>query len=222
MDYGVVHRLHPVLALGAMPNIKSGQEVPCKICGALTYRTRAYIARGYRSTCGSAACKSESMRGENNPFWGKIHDETTRVKIRAGRRARPPKTKTGPPKGWRQSPEAREKMSAALRKRWAENRDVMLAQLPRGLDHSFHKEPELRRYRKNFTRLQRREWTGMECLWCRSTERITLDHIIPVCDGGTNVHCNAQTLCHPCNLWKLHYVDKPRYLAGLGSKAGQT
>jgi 5-methylcytosine-specific restriction endonuclease McrA len=192
------------------------------ICGQMFYRRRSYVQRGIRKTCGKPECKSAAMSGENNPFWGKVHDEATRIKIRTGRRANPPKKKTGPPKGWRQSPEAREKMAAALRTRWAENRDAMIACLPRGLDHHFRKEPEQRRYRKNFTPLQRSEWTGTKCLWCPATESLTLDHIIPVFDGGENERTNAQTLCHPCNLWKLHYVDKPRYLAGLGSKGGQT
>lgn len=192
------------------------------ICGTIFYRSRSHILRGIRKTCGKSECKSASMRGENNPFWGKVHDETTRIKIRAGRRANPPKKRTGPPKGYRHSPEAREKIRESVRRRWAENRDTMIAQLPRGIDHHFHKEPELYRYRKNFTPLQRKEWTGANCLWCKTTETLTLDHVIPVFDGGTNERINAQTLCHSCNLWKLHFVDKPRYLAGLGRKEGQT
>lgn len=207
----------------AMPNVKTGQELPCMICGKMVYRTRAYLARGHRKhTCGAAFCVSESMRGENNPFWGKIHDEETRVRIRAGRRNNPPKGKTGPPKGYRHTPEARAKIKAALQRRWLESRDKMLAALPRGLDHHYHKEPVQRRHRKHFSALQRREWTAEKCLWCGSTERLNLDHIIPIFDGGTNDRCNAQTLCHPCNLWKSNFVDKPRYLAGLGSKGGQT
>lgn len=224
MYCGVVHRLHPDFTLGAfMPNIKTGQEVACFVCGKMVYKCRAYLDRGFkRMTCGSLECKSEKFRGENNPYWGKTHDEETRVRIRAGRRANPPKKKTGPPKGWSQTPAMREKMSAAAKKRWAENRDVMIARLPRGEDHHYHKEATERRYRKEWTPLQRREWTGSNCIWCESTERLTLDHIIPVVDGGLPERWNAQTLCHPCNLWKLQFVDKPRYLAGLSSKKGQT
>lgn len=205
-----------------MPNTKSGQDIPCVTCGTLIYRTRAYLARGHRRmTCGNALCKQETMRGEGNPFWGKTHDEETRIRIRAGRRMNPPKKKTGPPKGWRQSPEARDKMRAALIRRWAENRDVMLSRLPRGLDHHYHKEPTQRRYRKEWSPVQRREWTAFECAWCKSTERLTLDHIIPIMDGGTPEKANAQTLCHPCNLWKSTFVDKVRYIARLGCKGGQ-
>jgi hypothetical protein len=222
MYCGVVHRLHPVIHLGAMmPNIRSGQEFPCMICGKMFYRCRAYIERGIRKTCGNSTCKSESMRGKNNPFWGKTHDDETRLKIRAGRKLNPPK-RTGPVKGtFRHSPEAREKMRESLIKRWAENRDVMIARLPRGVDHHYHKEPTERRYRKEWTPLQRKEWTGEKCCWCGSTERINLDHIIPVFDGGLPERTNAQTLCHPCNLWKTTFVDRPRYMARLGSKGDQ-
>jgi len=155
------------------------------------------------------------MRGKNNPFWGKTHDDATRVRIRAGRRANPPKGKTGPPKGYKHSPEARAAITAALRQRWIDNSDKMIAALPRGIDHHYHKEPEERRYRKEWTPLQRATWTEKQCSWCNSTERLNLDHIIPVFDGGLPERWNAQTLCHPCNLWKVKFVDRPRYIARL-------
>lgn len=206
-----------------MPNIKTGQEVACCVCGKMVYKTKAYLERGYqRITCGSQECKTEKFRGENNPFWGRTHSDDTVSKIRATKAANPTLGRTGPPKGWSQTPAMREKMRAALKKRWAENRDKMIARLPRGEDHHYHKAATERRYRKEWTPVQRREWTEAECLWCGSTERLTLDHIIPVVDGGLPERWNAQTLCHPCNLWKLQFVDKPRYLAGLSSKKGQT
>jgi len=206
-----------------MPNVKNGENFPCIVCGKIFYRRRSYIKRGIRKTCGDPTCKSESMRGEGNPFWGKQHDEVTRAKIRAGRRANPPKKRTGPPKGYRHTPEARAKISAALRRRWVDNRDTMIGQLPRGERHHMHRPPRQKRYRLQFTPLQRREWKADKCKWCGATEKLVLDHIIPIYDGGTNERSNAQTLCQPCNIWKLHYVDQPRYLAGirLGSKGGQ-
>lgn len=205
-----------------MPNIKTGQEVPCFVCNKMVYKTRAYLARGYqRITCVSSECKSAKFQGENNPFWGRSHNDDSRNKIKATKKANPTLGRTGPPKGYRHTPEARDKIRGALLQRWTENRDAMVARLPRGKDHHYHKEPEFRRYRKNFSPVQRREWTGTECVWCKSTKRLNLDHIIPVFDGGINHKANSQTLCHPCNLWKLQFVDKPRYLAGLGSKEGQ-
>jgi hypothetical protein len=184
----------------------------------MVYKTRAYLLRGHkRVTCGASECKTKAMQGENNPFWGKIHDEATRLRIREGRRARPPKKKTGPPKGYKHTPEARAKITAALRERWAVNRDKML----KNLEHlRLNKPREEQRYRRNFTPLQRREWINTHCFWCQSTEDLVLDHIIPVSCDGVNERRNAQTLCRTCNLWKMAYVDRPLFLAGLGSKEG--
>jgi 5-methylcytosine-specific restriction endonuclease McrA len=201
-----------------MPNIKTGQEVPCFACGKLVYKTRAYLLRGHkRVSCGAPECKTKSMQGENNPFWGKIHDEATRQRIRETRRATPYKTKPGPPKGYKHTPEARAKITIALRERWINNRDVML----KSLEHLRLVKPrEDQRYRRNFTPLQRREFKDPNCYWCQSTEDLILDHIIPVSCGGVNERRNAQTLCRTCNLWKMAYVDRPLFLAGLGSKEG--
>lgn len=215
MYKGVFHRIHPVIYL--MPNIKTGREVPCFICGKLRYRTAAYLARDHKKiTCGNWECKSKAMQGENNPFWGKIHDEQTRLRIREGRRARPPRG-TGPPKGFRHTSEAREKIRLAMIQRWTVNRDLMLANLA----HLRRQKPlEELRYRRNFSEAQRREWLANECYWCKGTHTLVLDHIIPVSCGGLNERRNAQTLCRSCNLWKMAYVDRPLFLAGLGSKEG--
>lgn len=200
-----------------MPNIKTGREVPCFACGKLIYKTRAYLLRGHlKVTCGASECKTKAMQGENNPFWGKIHDEATRVRIREGRRAHPPKG-TGPKKGYKHTAEARAKITIALRERWLKRRDFML----KSLAHLKNTRPrEQQRYRFCFTPVQRRDWTEKECLWCKAKKDRVLDHIIPVSCGGMNERRNAQTLCRTCNLWKMVYIDKPMFLAGLGYKAG--
>ena len=201
-----------------MPNIKTGRLVPCVICGTERYRTASYIARGGRMTCGKPECKTENSRGANNGFWGKQHTAETKAKINATIKARPePRRKGGPPKGWTQTPEQKAKMSAAAKERWRVNRDTMIAALPRGEDHHFRKINYEPRYRSNFTQAQRQRWTGTHCVWCSATDNLVLDHIIPVMAGGKAVEANAQTLCQPCNLWKMWNVDRPFYLAGLGS-----
>lgn len=197
---------------------ETGQWLSCSICGTRFYRRQSYVDRGIVLTCGKSACKSAAMKGEGNPFWGKRHDETARQRMRSNHKAPAPGKKTGPPKGYRHTPEAREKMRQAMLDRWRDNRDEMIARLPRGEAHHYHKLPEERRYRKEFTPLQRREWTDDKCCWCGSTENLTLDHIIPIFDGGEPVRSNAQTLCHPCNLWKVWFVDRPRYFAGQAAK----
>ena len=199
-----------------MPKEKKGQTFPCKICGELVYRRLSQIKRGIRLTCGKRECISAAMSGANNPFWGKSHSPETLERIQQGKRARSgPRKRTGPPKGFKHSPEARAKMSAALKERWRVNRDLMLSR--------FQHDPkprEQQRYRFCFTPWQKANWNDTKCVWCDSTENLVLDHIIPVMCGGLNERTNAQTLCQPCNMWKLKHVDRPLFLAGLGSQGG--
>jgi 5-methylcytosine-specific restriction endonuclease McrA len=201
-----------------MPNIKTGQEIPCVVCGKLVYKTRAYLARGHkRITCGDFECKSKSLSGEHNPFWGKNHSQETIDRINTSKRSRPPQKKGGPPKGYKHTPEARAKITESLRNRWLNNREGMLASLA----HLRLEKPiEELRYRRNFSDAQRREWREDKCRWCHSKDDLVLDHIIPVSCGGSNEKRNAQTLCRTCNLWKMAYVDRPLFLAGLDKKEG--
>jgi len=37
------------------------------------------------------------------------------------------------------------------------------------------------------------------CVTCGTTERLSLDHIVPIAKGGTNDRGNLQTLCVSCN-----------------------
>ena len=37
------------------------------------------------------------------------------------------------------------------------------------------------------------------CSRCGSTEKLTMDHVIPLAQGGAHVISNADTLCKPCN-----------------------
>lgn len=40
---------------------------------------------------------------------------------------------------------------------------------------------------------------GNKCLCCGSTEKLTIDHIVPKSKGGGNELSNYQTLCGKCN-----------------------
>jgi 5-methylcytosine-specific restriction endonuclease McrA len=157
----------------------------------------------------------QMLSGENNPFWNRQHTPEMKEVMRQKKLGIPGK---GGLKGYKHTPEARRKMSEAVRQRWIDQRDKMLSNLPRGEDHHFHKAPELLRHRKGFTDLQRREWTGQSCCYCGTTENLELDHIIPIFDGGMNIQGNAQTLCRHCNVWKTTFVDKPRYEAAKAIK----
>jgi HNH endonuclease/NUMOD3 motif-containing protein len=208
----------PDLHKATMPNKRSGQYFPCKVCGTMVYRQQSLIKRGITVTCGKRECISESMKGANNPFWGKTHSKETIEHILTTKRARPgPRKKTGPPPGWKPNAEHRAAVSAALKERWRTNRDKMLA-----INPPKNKPREEQRYRFCFTRHHRANWIDTKCAWCDSTEGLVLDHIIPVMCGGINERRNAQTLCQPCNMWKMKHVDRPLFLAGLGSQGGQT
>lgn len=200
-----------------MPAKRTGQNLTCSVCGEIFYRRGSHIKRGITKTCGKRECISESMRGAGNPFWGKTHSEETLKALSANPTAKPPGSKrTGPPKGYKHTPEARAKITAALKERWRTNRDTMLSYIPRST-----KPREELRYRRNFTPWQRGNWKDTACIWCNATENLILDHIIPVMCGGTNVRENSQTLCQPCNMWKMRYVDRPLLIAGLVDRGGR-
>lgn len=203
---------------GARPNRRNGRFFDCPYCGDQFYRKASFIARGITKTCGKRECISKSMMKENNPFWGKEHSPEVRDALRSAATAKPEGAKrrrSGPPKGYQHTPQARAKMSEALRRRWATNRDTMLSYIKR---NDLPREEQ--RYRRNFTPWQRLNWKADKCLWCSSTEELILDHIIPVMDGGVNLKENSQTLCQPCNIWKSIYVDRPSHLARLALQSG--
>lgn len=47
-----------------------------------------------------------------------------------------------------------------------------------------------------------------ECAKCGSTERLEIDHIIPVSRGGGNEYGNLQVLCKTCNLKKSNKINQ--------------
>ena len=194
---------------GPRPYRKNGAIFNCVICGEEFYRKRSFIERGITNTCGKSECKSKFFRGPNNPAWGRIPSTENRIAVSESNKRR-----TGPPKGYKHTPEARAKISSAMRERWLLHRDKMIAAITKP-----PKPREEMRYRKDFTPWQRKEWKSTECFWCKSTESLVLDHIIPIVAGGLNIRGNAQTLCQTCNLWKMVYVDRPYHLSKLASKA---
>lgn len=43
------------------------------------------------------------------------------------------------------------------------------------------------------------ERDGWECVFCGRRKKLTADHVLPLCKGGTHDPENLQTLCAPCN-----------------------
>jgi len=50
------------------------------------------------------------------------------------------------------------------------------------------------------------ERDGNKCVKCGSMENLTIDHIIPLSEGGTHYHTNLQTLCWICNQKKASII----------------
>lgn len=193
---------------GPRPYRKNGATFKCLVCGDDFYRKRSFIERGITKTCGKSECKSRYLSGANNPAWGHVPTDEARQAVRDSNRKR-----SGPPKGFKHTPDARAKISAALRERWLLHRDKMIAALTKP------KPRDQMRYRREFTPWQKAEWKACACAWCGTADGLELDHIIPIVAGGINIRANAQTLCRKCNLWKMVHVDRPYQLATLASKA---
>lgn len=199
----------------------NGRFFLCPFCNEKFYRKASFIKRGITKTCGKRSCISQSMLRDGNPFWRKIHSPEVREALKKARAARegsprPRKKREFPAENYHHTPEARAAIAEATRRRWRENRDVMLANNPPKTTPR-----EEARYRRNFSPWQRKNWKGDKCQWCSSTEDLALDHIVPVVDGGFNCEGNAQTLCQPCNLWKSTYIDRPAHLARLALQAAK-
>jgi 5-methylcytosine-specific restriction endonuclease McrA len=179
----------------------------CANCDTPIYTKPSKGHLGGPRHCRKPECLSARMKGDSNPFWGKAHTSETKAKIAS--------VKTGKPsgaKGITKRPltlQEKKLRSEAMKLEWAKNRDRRLECLTRGDDHHWKKPHEEIRHRLRFTEFQRREWTAKSCMWCDSTENLILDHIMPIAAGGKCVQENAQTLCQPCNLWKMWYVDRP-------------
>lgn len=49
-----------------------------------------------------------------------------------------------------------------------------------------------------------------KCLICGSTSDLTIDHIVPISNGGDNSITNLQCLCRKCNSIKSNYPEDYR------------
>lgn len=93
----------------------------------------------------------------------------------------------------------REKSRERALRRWRENPDGWnIAKGER--NGSWHPDRlSVGRVGQGFTNQQRCRLLREYCEFCGSTNKLELDHRIPVVGGGTNNDSNAQTLCRVCN-----------------------
>jgi 5-methylcytosine-specific restriction endonuclease McrA len=155
--------------------------------------------------------------GADNPFYGRTHTPEALEKNRQAHLGK--NVGNTYRKGSTQTPEARASIAAAMKAAWEQRRaDPTLA--PNIPMHPERAEGVLGQIpRSRWNPSQQRNWKADKCAICGGTEQLELDHIIPRFMGGTNTRENSQTLCQPCNQWKLQYIDKPQYRA-LQAKQG--
>ena len=65
---------------------------------------------------------------------------------------------------------------------------------------------------------------GALCAVCGSTKELEIDHILPVCEGGTNVEDNLRVLCKKCNRTRQRVNPTPNVSApdAFGNQATAT
>ena len=68
---------------------------------------------------------------------------------------------------------------------------------PRALMHellTFRSGDAKRMWREE---IKRRD--GYRCVYCGSTDNLTIDHVVPQCKGGSTDAANCRTACLACN-----------------------
>lgn len=192
--------------------VKTGKMVNCVTCGAGIYRNPKFLRRSKVFAC-SEACRIAAI-------------SQSRIDRKLGPK---PQLKRGETTSCRICGKEQYRKQSIIDRRAAMtcgSRDCKSA-YGRQLWGLNPYTPEQRRIRKgpqrrttNFTAAQRAQWLDTKCRWCWSTENLCLDHIRAVAAGGLSVRSNAQTLCQPCNNWKMKYFDRPLALAYKQTKLG--
>lgn len=191
-----------------MPPKRQGQYFQCPVCNKTFYRSPSQVLNGATRTC-SKACLGVLFSGEGNPYWGQTHSMAIRQKLVESHKGKGLGNQHA--KGTTYTDEQRKARSERSKRQWKEQRQKMMDSLPKGEAHYYRKSPIERRYRNHFTKRDKREWKESECRFCKSTENLTLDHIIPIFMGGTRCRENAQTLCMMCNKWKHIFIEVPMW-----------
>ena len=178
---------------------KRGEDLTCEVCSASFYRPASMLKSGKSRFC-SEECRLEAHRR-------KLVDRTgPRPNRKLGKEISC--TVCGEVKYRKESflAAGSDKTCGAPECRSVYGRSLW--SLPPRPEEDL-KAPRAARKRRphEFRRKDRRAWMDTQCARCGTNENLTLDHIIPVCHGGTSTKDNAQTLCGPCNNWKARHED---------------
>lgn len=183
-------------------NPRTGRMVVCTTCGKETYRKPKRLKRSALHFC-SEACRIKAISANQVDRKFEQASEKKRTGVRFQCRV------CGSEKYQRKSYAARGVNKTCGSPKCVSAYSRSLWNLPPHDDATLRKPKNQSRRRTNFTAKQRTQWLGDSCKNCGSSENLCLDHIIPVSAGGLSVRENAQTLCQPCNNWKMKHFDKP-------------
>jgi len=174
---------------GKDKRVKSGLHSQCKTC--LSERRRKY----YQTHKDDAIVKARKYAIE--------HPEQTKAANLKWRRAHPEQHHSTYLK-WKQNHPERAKAST---QKWRDNNlehvkavyRNWVIEHPEQRKNSMRKSHHERRVKLASTPFPKEFKLASECWICGSTEKLTIDHIVPVSRGGDNSIENLTTLCKSCN-----------------------
>ena len=142
---------------------------------------------------------------------GYHHSEATKEKLRLSNLGK---------HNFKHTVEELKKIGEASKKLWQQDwyRDLMIKAQKRPNSGQYKEghipwtngrklNPEFKKSSR-FSTFVRRKVKKEKCLWCGTTERLELDHILAKCNGGKNIIENCQVLCKKCNLIKRDTIDQ--------------
>lgn len=180
---------------------REGKNVPCNICGTLTYRKQNKLRKQEFHFC-SEPCRVEAQRkklldrsGVNSGKWMSLNGGVVACAVCGAKR-------------YKKKSLMREGNLCSSRQCASDYRRSLWSLPPRQNNERKRGSSNPER-RTEFTAVQKRILMGPACIRCGTSRNLCLDHIIPVCAGGESKPCNAQTLCQPCNNLKSKLEDMP-------------
>lgn len=168
---------------------------------------------------------------ERRREWGKSHREQNRDRLAADAKARYEADKEGRRRKaseWREANMAR--VLAVKARYYAEERDRVRALQAEWRRNNPERIQAIRRRRETKKRTvladpgrhTPEQWAALvsqhcgRCVYCKAETIMTVDHIVPLCKGGSDRIENLQPLCRACNSrkWGMTHDEYVAYLAG--------
>ncbi len=200
-------------------------QIKCDQCGAAfpaRRRIDCYCSDACRET-GTARKARERLKEwrmanhdrdlKSSTEWRKANPERAQAKVTEWRKANPERAQAKVTEWHKANPEKRREHRAAWRKAHAEEIKASKAEWHKRDPNRGRMYQQTRRAKKaaNGGSFTTSEWQSLKqhyefrCLCCSQKEpyiELTIDHVVPVTQGGSNDISNIQPLCLICNLSK--------------------